>query len=180
MVKKSFILIIFSILIVSELFSADIQKESEMTVFFEPGNTSSIEFGFATDPVDDFASDIEIVSEYSRDLDIESTNELYAWWRIVSPEPFSITLYTLGKLESEYGSTADWIISWGSEDENKSVGGIDNYGESNAKEIYERKVSTSSSLGVVGSEKLDFELISSDNLAAGKYEGNLVMAFSLL
>ena len=180
MVRKSCIFIITSILLVSRLFSGNIQKESEMTVIFEPGITSSVAFGFASAPVQDFAAAIESVSEYSEDLSIESTDELYAWWRIVSPEPFSITLYTLGKLESEYGSTADWIISWGSEDENKSVGGIDNYGESNAKEIYERKVSTSSSLGVVGSEKLDFELISSDNLAAGKYEGNLVMAFSSL
>lgn len=180
MVKKSFIFIIFSILIVPGLFSADIQKESEMTVFFEPGNTSSIEFGFASAPVEDFTSDIEIVSEYSRDLNIESTNELYAWWRIVSPEPFSITLYLQGVLESEYGATADWTISWDAEDERKSIGGVNNYGESKAENLYERKISASSSLGVAGSERLEFGLVNSDNLAAGEYKGILVMAFSLL
>ena len=180
MVKKSFITIIFSILLISGLFSKNIQKESAMTVSFEPGSTPSIEFGFSSTPVQNFTSTVETISEYSKELDAENSKEVYAWWRVVSPESFSITLYPQGMLKSEYGLPADWTVSWDVQDGTESVGGIDNYGEAKAKTVYERKVSSSSSFGVVGSEKLNFGLISSDNLPAGEYKGILVMDFSSL
>lgn len=180
MARKGFIITIFSILLVSGLCAEDIQQEATMIVSFNPGNSSRIEFGFSSVPIHGFSSAVESISEYKKESGVDDSSELYAWWRVVSPDSFAINLYPEGALESEYGLPADWTVSWDVQDGIESVGGIDNYGEAKAKTIYKRKVSSASPFGVVGSEKLDFSLISSDNLAAGKYKGILVMDFSSL
>ena len=180
MARKGFIITIFSILLISGLYAEDIQKETSMTVSFNPGSSSRIEFGFSSVPIQGFSSAVESISEYKKETGADDTSELYAWWRVVSPDSFAINLYPENVLESEYGLPADWTVSWDAQGETESVGGIDNYGEAKAKTVYERKVSSSSSFGVVGSEKLNFGLVSSDNLAAGEYKGILVMDFSSL
>lgn len=172
--SKRVLLAIFAILS-SSFLMAIVPEEASMTVsfnIFDEGYTGYMDFGFANDSAT--RSTIESI-EVDIATNWESSIEnVYAYWDVVSTQPFSLELYT-EPLVSDLGNTIDWTISWESEKEERLYIGGDKYGISNSTTIYTREASVGSPLSDRGQKKLEIDVPVDESLSSGEYSGQIVM-----
>lgn len=166
--RKIFLMSLF-IVILTHLFATE-TSNMVVSLPISQGFDGYIDFGFSVDSSGRNNID-EAIFEISSN---KGMSDIYAYWDVLSTESFILSLYS-EPLNSKTGGALDWVVSWDSEGERVSIGGIDKYGTSNRAALLVREVSIGDSLHDSGSRKLGIWVPANDSLVSGDYSGRLVM-----